>query len=365
MIGTATTNVVTSVDALLAGVSATEIPMPSVNRLWVEDLVQRGVDVSTVPWACNYGQSGLADALREVVLRTDMPDGEKFGVADDLSKYAAGYVATVCAQMVEHFEHELAVWTGGSSLVKREVLDALLEGRCSDINSATETLGYPLNGRQVGAIVWADTLDEQRQTRLTDLESAARRLLQALGATDVLTLSVGQTAVWAWGRGDAVRDGVGENLSLKAGLFAAVGGCGDDLDGFVRTHHDAAQARRMAGLLSRRPGSVISYRAVALTSLIATDPRQAARFVDDELGALGGDADSMRRLRATLAVYFEESMRPVRTARRLGVHQNTVLYRVQQVEQILGRPVGERRLELETALRLADARDALRGAAGG
>jgi DNA-binding PucR family transcriptional regulator len=189
--------------------------------------------------------------------------------------------------------------------------------------------------------------------------------LRKLGATDVLTLSVGQTSVWAWGRGDAVRDGVGENLSLEPGLFAAVGGAGDDLDGFVRSHHDAVQARRMAGLLSRRPGSVISYRAVALTSLIATDPGQAARFVDDELGDLAGDSDSMRRLRATLAVYFDEAMRPVRTARRLGVHQNTVLYRVQQVEQILGRPVADRRLELETALRLADARDALRSAPHG
>lgn len=44
-----------------------------------------------------------------------------------------------------------------------------------------------------------------------------------------------------------------------------------------------------------------------------------------------------------------------RTAERLGVHQNTVIYRVQQAKELLGRAPTERRLELEVALRLADA----------
>jgi DNA-binding PucR family transcriptional regulator len=67
-------------------------------------------------------------------------------------------------------------------------------------------------------------------------------------------------------------------------------------------------------------------------------------------------------MRATLGVFFEEGMSWQRTARRLGVHQNTVMYRVRRAEEILGRPLADRRLELESALRLADAREALRAA---
>lgn len=360
---TSTSNVVAVVAGLLDGRPAADVPMPGHNRRWVEDLVQRNLDVSTVPWACNFGQSGLADALREVVLRADVPDADKLALAHKLSQYATGYVTSVCAQMVDHFETEFATWNGCASAVRREVLDALLDGRLTDAASAGETLGYALAGRHVATIVWAD-LREVSAPGPEVLAGAARELLRRLGATDVLAIEAGSATAWAWGRGPEVRDAVEPDVHVGAGLLAAVGAAGEDLDGFVRSHHDAVQARRMAGLLSRRPGAVVGYRNVALTSLIAADPGQAARFIDDELGPLGADTDAMRRLRATLAVFFDEAMRPVRTARRLGVHQNTVIYRVHQIEQLLARPLAERRLELETALRLADARDALVASSG-
>jgi DNA-binding PucR family transcriptional regulator len=53
-------------------------------------------------------------------------------------------------------------------------------------------------------------------------------------------------------------------------------------------------------------------------------------------------------------VYLEEGLSPARTGRRLSIHLNTVVYRVKQAESILGRPIEERRLELEAALRLAE-----------
>ena len=40
------------------------------------------------------------------------------------------------------------------------------------------------------------------------------------------------------------------------------------------------------------------------------------------------------------------------TAKRLGIHQNTVAYRLGQCEDVLGRPIKERRVELEAALHL-------------
>lgn len=357
MVATATSNVIAAVSGLIDGCAAPDVPMPGANRIWVEDLVHRNVEVSTVPWACNFGQSGLADALRELVQQAEAPDTDKFLVAAEVSRYATSYVNSVCAQMVEHFESEFQAWSGGASAIRREVLDALLDGRLTDAATAGETLGHSLSGRHVAAIVWSDPRTATAPT--TNTQAAAGELLRRLGATDVLTVDAGSSTAWAWGRGPGVCDVLEPDVRVAGGLLAAVGAAGDELEGFVRSHHDAVQARRMAGLLSRRAGTVVSYRSVALTSLIATDPRNAARFVADELGPLAADTDVMRRLRATLVVYFDEAMRPVRTARRLGVHQNTVIYRVQQIEDLLERPLAERRLELETALRLADARDAL------
>jgi DNA-binding PucR family transcriptional regulator len=66
------------------------------------------------------------------------------------------------------------------------------------------------------------------------------------------------------------------------------------------------------------------------------------------------------RLRATLRVYLEENLSPARAARRLGIHQNTVVYRVKRAEEILGHSIEQGRLELEVSLRLSEGLDGLR-----
>jgi DNA-binding PucR family transcriptional regulator len=81
----------------------------------------------------------------------------------------------------------------------------------------------------------------------------------------------------------------------------------------------------------------------------------ARRFVDRELGALAADDDTARRLAATVGVYLEQQCSGTATAKRLGLHENTIRYRVRQAEQLLGRPVDERTLELRVALALAGA----------
>jgi len=62
----------------------------------------------------------------------------------------------------------------------------------------------------------------------------------------------------------------------------------------------------------------------------------------------------MARLRATLADCFREGDVIAATARRLGVHINTISYRLRQCDEQLERPLKQRRFELEAALLLRD-----------
>lgn len=357
----ARSNVAAVAEGLLTGIDATDIPAPAVSLEWSEWLMQRGVDVSAIPWAYSFGQARLAEALREVVASLDLAPGLKWELGDGLTRYVNEYVASMCAQMVDHFTEAEVRWHQGPGAQRHETVQALLDGRLTDADTASEALGYRLTGDHVGALVWADPhlLDRPAEHALND---TAGRLLHACGAREVLVLAHGPGTAWAWGTGGALTDAP-EATPLDRGLLAAVGDVAGGLDGFVRTHRDATRAKRMAELLGRRPGTVVRYRAIALTSMIASDPGQALRFVEDELGPLADDSDAMRRVRATVAVYLEESMRATRTARRLGVHTNTVAYRIQQAEAAMGRSLTERRLEFEAALRLADARDELRASA--
>lgn len=54
-----------------------------------------------------------------------------------------------------------------------------------------------------------------------------------------------------------------------------------------------------------------------------------------------------------LEAYFEELANVSRTARRLGVHENTVQYRLHGAAELLGRSVQERPLEPALALAIA------------
>ena len=95
------------------------------------------------------------------------------------------------------------------------------------------------------------------------------------------------------------------------------------------------------------------YAAVELAALCTADLEACRRFVRTNLGPLAVADDESRRLVATLRVFFAEGSNYRATARRLGIHHNTVIYRITQAEKLLGHPLSEGRVQLEVALDLA------------
>ena len=97
---------------------------------------------------------------------------------------------------------------------------------------------------------------------------------------------------------------------------------------------------------------MVRYADVALEVLASTDPAAAGAFVERELAGLDAADPRSERLRDTLGAYFSAGHNAAAAASELGVHEQTVAARLHAVEERIGRPVGARRAELETALRL-------------
>jgi hypothetical protein len=240
------------------------------------------------------------------------------------------------------------------------MVQALLDGERIPAAKATAALRYDVSGRHIGFILWADPEAPDPGTAGA-LEGVAAGVVKALGDGPGMLVPVGNWVVWGWVTTNARGNGrPSERLPLPQGVRAAVGTPADGVDGFVRTHEEATEARRVAGLLGRRAGTTVRHRSVALLGLLCADPLAATRFVESELRELAAPDDSMARLRATLRVYFEENASPARTSRRLSVNKNTVVYRVAKAQEILGHGLIERRGELDAALRLCDVLDGLR-----
>ena len=86
-----------------------------------------------------------------------------------------------------------------------------------------------------------------------------------------------------------------------------------------------------------------------MISLAMQDVGRARCFVERVLGELAGGGEADARLRETLSVDLAARWNHRETARRLSLHHNTVIYRLQQIESKLGRPLDDNPVELQLA----------------
>jgi hypothetical protein len=347
-----------NVEAVLRGFATSESPSsaqaPEVTLNWVTTLAQRGISVAAIP-RCYVIGLGLCDAaLRDAVRQLDAPEKVKWQLANSASQYLFGYCEKISGDLVDYYQRERELWVRSADSVRAELVHAIVAGRPVDPHAASAALGYNLERQHIALTVWADPRSQHKPS-MQALKRAAAAVAHKLKGVELLVVPAGSSMVWAWTGGPSVTDSPPGALSVDGPLLASVGAIGYGLDGFIQSHRQARDGRRMSAVFSNPSGTVACYHDVALSALLTQDLSAAGQFVKRELGELSLDTERSRRLRTTLVAFFEEGMSWGRTAERLGVHQNTVMYRVQQAKDLLGRELTDRRLELEVALRLADA----------
>jgi hypothetical protein len=279
---------------------------------------------------------------------------ELMGRSLDLS---FAYVDALSIEVAETYAQERARLVRSADAARAETARAIVAGEPVDVDAASRSLGYEPRRWHVGMVLWASPADEGEDP-LGRLEALAVALADALGAAKPLLIPAGRSLLWAW-CGTAQRPprealpGLARLPRPADGLHAALGEPGEGIGGFATTHAEALEARRVA--TGSAPARLTLHADVDLASLLAGDADRARRFMRAELGALADDDDDATlRLRATLRASLDEGSSFAATARRLGIHENTVKYRVRQCEESLGRPAGERPLKLAAALLLAD-----------
>ena len=347
---------------VLTGASLESIAPPAEAIAWSHELVHRGVELPALLRAYRLGH-GLAERrLEQAADELEIEPEIRWRVLSHISHHLFAYVDAVCTDLVDDYEHERAQWIRGAAAARAELVTAIVERHPVDARAAGEKLRYDITRGHVALIVWGDPPRVAQQ--VGSLEGEATVLAAALGGGPVLTVPIGERAVWAWTSGDHLTDDPAAlEHRMGDGVRAAIGTCREGLAGMADSYDEARVARRVAELRAVRPGTVVGYRTADLTALLTADPAEAVRFAESELGELLADSDAAARLRATVRVYLEENLSPARAARRLGIHQNTVVYRVKQTEELLGHAIEQRRLQLEVALRLSEMIDGLRSAA--
>jgi hypothetical protein len=235
------------------------------------------------------------------------------------------------------------------SVVARPGSDSVVSESDSGLPGADSVLpgGDAASYRGMSGAFAADPGDDEVYGTL---ERVVARLASALGGGGVLTIPSGASALWAWIAVEADVDPGRLPVTVEAPVRIAVGGPAAQIAGFRQSHREAVAARQVAERAVVDLGRVVRYSQVETAYLAGADEPAMRALIDRELGALARPGAHAARLRETLHTYLRCRRSPDATAKELGVHRNTVRYRLQRITELLGRPIDERGLRLELAL---------------
>ena len=294
------------------------------------------------------------------ILANHVADAEELNLATDLcSAWMFAYVDTALCLAEDVYTTERERWLRSAAASQAETINTILSGTTHRYRRG-ELGGCATNcaGTHVAAVAWLDTHEEGRHRWACSKPRFATSPRRS--ATSDPSFSP-----WAYCRS---RPGSAPTATCPPGSLTSCGSAPRQhpVSGsrsanprrasrvFAPAISRHSQAQRIARLAGRRESSITRYNDIAVRALATADLEQARRFVERELGRLAAPDDTTRRLAATVRAYLDENGSRGRTAKRLHIHENTVAYRLRQAEELLGRSVEKRTLELRVALSLTE-----------
>lgn len=257
--------------------------------------------------------------------------------------------------LTDSYTEERERGLSGTFALQAEVVRTILRGETVDTAAASTRLRYPLTRYNTALVLrFEDASAEQVDDAIGVLESVVRAVAARSARSRVLTVPSGSRGLWAWIATHAEPDHPTRDIEahLPAGVSVALGGPAQGVRGFRRSHVEALAAQKISEF--QTPASPLThYRDVEVVHLLDGHPDAARELVSRELRGLDGTDPTSVQLRRTVRTYLDVDQSPGAAARALGVHKNTVRYRIQRVEQMLGRPIVQNRLTLELALQYA------------
>ncbi|WP_213451285.1 PucR family transcriptional regulator [Rhizomonospora bruguierae] len=293
-----------------------------------------------------------SDALRQHLVTTQLPLDAALSALHALTETVLHYQDHVASQVADIHTRESDALSQSRVHIRHSLVKTLLEDDSAQLSPADlAVLDYPLEHHHVAVLL--PEVSEALATRI------AGGIRQATGAHGTLAypLSLSSSMLWisrveSWRPAIAARL---DNVLHRLGVLAAISQPQRGPEGFRRCFEQAVQTDevRAAWLHSDPHGApaVVRYADVGLEALVLQDHEMAHNFVLAELGDLAADTSEAQKLRDTLEASFRLGSH-VATAEHLGLHEHTIRNRLQRAEEILGRPLPERRTELQVALRM-------------
>lgn len=315
------------------------------------EMVARGIGIEHMLRSIHIAHATATATVLDVAQQL-IPESERFTTMRRVSEFLFAVVDELTERMAREYGRAHQAWLTTATALRMEVVEEILRGAAVSIQRATRVLGYDLTRQHLAVIAFTDTTTS---AELAHLHAAAATILSEAQCAATLILPVGAQQVWAWGSRPTQLPELPAVTSAcpDKGIKVAVGLAGGGVEGFRRSHEQAAHAARI-GANTGGARWLFDYQDVDVVAMLSTDMDAAHEFVTRELGGLAGAGEPATNLRRTLKCYLDRDRSLAGTAQELHIARNTVAYRVQRAEQLRGRPISERRMQLHAALALVD-----------
>ncbi|WP_205745923.1 PucR family transcriptional regulator [Egibacter rhizosphaerae] len=268
--------------------------------------------------------------------------------------------ATVAALVVTKEAAVAAV----ESKYAADFLHDLIAGRVADetdVATRASALGWQLDRPLVTLVAAPEPSAPGPDDDLTERTAAALRTAVLPGDPGAAVVPLSGSVVVLAGAPDTA-----DETRRLASTLASEGrenagrpigiGVSRPVDGALElaTSYEQAERALRIGREIAGAGAVAHFDDLGADRLLSLIPDQEElrAFADEVLGPVAGEAPDDRELRRTLLVLLEEHLNVAASARRLHVHYNTLRYRIDKLERLLGPFTSDPRLRLDLQLGL-------------
>ncbi len=292
-----------------------------------------GIGIDVVLRRCFAGYSIFGDFLLDALEAAGLRGAELQQV---LSEQATSFDRLVVSVSAEH-AREAVVRLDSPEKRRAARIERLLDGEDLD----TAEFGYDFHGCHVGAIAVGQGAEKMTRALAAELDRT------------VLLVRRDDGKVWAWLGGRDAPDRPALEKSIRSSGSAGVSfALGEPSHGYAGWRLSHRQAKAAMPIALRSPEPVVHYGDVALLVSILRDDLLAASLRDLYLVPLSRERDGGEVFRQTLRAYFSAEGNVSSAAAAVGVTRQTIINRLQAIEDRLGRRLSSCGAEIDAVLRL-------------
>ena len=343
-------NIETALAGLESRADSAEATAPATAIEYAQALAQADVAPTALIRAYRVGQTRFLRRCIEELLASSSAPVDVLATLQIVESVSVR-LDRVVEQVYDAYEQARELKLRDRSAVLAGRVRDLLRDKPADTDAAEAALAYRLRQSHVAAIAW---IEDGALDALVRLRRFSTTLGEDLGCAEhPLFVAADERSAWVWfptSDDVATAPSLAEVAKADRSVSVAVGEPGRQVDGFRRSHQQAASAQAVAEAAGSAHEQITPFADVAPIAAICDDLVSARAWVHEALGGLAVDTTRNAGLRETARVFLETGGSYTATAEQLFLHRNTAQYRVKQAEEVRGRPLRERRLDAELAL---------------